>query len=206
MYEDATALRILAHIFIVLEYLGVDQASDTEHTTWQRQAQNVCAAYSEYLFDIDKWLLVPLYACKLSPKLAGHVVAKTMPMMITPEQRQHCMQLMEECHMDVVSILAQHTDYALNAMRLASDTRDDASAPKPQLLEPTMDLMWPGSRVRLPRELEPDPQEEAAIASGQWYMFVTEHWSETFDAVLNILETLLSKLRPDSIYCSCPEY
>lgn len=194
LHQEATALRVLAHMFIILEYLKVEYSSGSEHHEQHQMAENICAAYAEYLLVVDKWLLIPQYASHLSPRLAGHVMAKTMPLMLTDSQREGCIKIMQECQMDVVSILGQHTQYSLQDLREDSTELSGTGVAELKLLESKSDSMWPGKQIKLPAESVPSQQDDAAIASGQWYLFAEGHWMETFEALLEIAETFLSML------------
>ena len=194
LYRDATALRILAHMFLILNYLDDNQDTEAEQPIWQLSAQNVCAAYIHHLFENGKLLLIPLYACNLSENFAGHVLAKTMSVIRTDPEREQCIARMEECGIDAYAVLARHTQYTLRDLRDSSSSLSTADAPRLRLLEPTSDSMWPGKRIKLPDEVDPNIQEDAAIASGQWYLFTPGHWVETFAALLDIAENFLRKL------------
>ena len=191
LYENPTSLRILAHIYLILEYLAIDYGTPDQHETWHRAAQNVCSAYIHYIEGIDKFLLIPLYVCNLSPDLASHVMAQVMPFIDNINERSQTLKLMEECHLDVFNILDQYTQYQLRELRDGRPPPDGTQSAEVHLLEPDKRYMWPAQRIRLLEEAEPTLEQQTAATCGEWYILASGHWSETFEMLLDVAENFL---------------
>ncbi|KAL9050986.1 MAG: hypothetical protein Q9162_006306 [Coniocarpon cinnabarinum] len=190
--DDSQALRILAHVFIISKYLGIQYGSEFEHVQNERVAQNICAAYAQHLFNTGKWQLIPLYACNLSEDLAAHVMAKTMPVMLTDEQRKNCVRMMEDCQMDVLGVLTRQTQYAIEDLRNEAAVSEQKLITSLELLQRTEEEIWPNKRIAVPPATDLSGNDDAALASAQWYLYVSGYWAETFEALLDIVETFLT--------------
>lgn len=199
--KDLDSLRILTHMFLIFKIMGVDYAPEGLNVSWQTAAQNVCTAYIQFLSDAGKSLLIPYYACNLSNELAAHVMARVMTAIVGDHQRRACIEIMTECHMDVVGVLQQHAQHALRSFRAGADAPDGGEATPISLLEDIQDDMWPTKRISSPIEDEPDAGEEVLKACGEWFVLIPANWFESFESLLDIIENMLSKFYSFASLC-----
>ena len=184
---------MLAHIFLIFRILSSGSEYDDMPQGWQEIAQYICVAYVQFLFNNQKYLLIPCYLCNLSDELTSYAMVRTMPAIVDHSERVMCINTMTECHMDVIGILVEHVRFALDLFRLSEAPPNGRETKAIQLLEETDDTMWPGKRISCPLEDEPDSNEETVKSCGEWLALISSHWFECFESLLDIAENLLSK-------------
>ncbi|KAI9669881.1 MAG: Nucleoporin nup84 [Alyxoria varia] len=185
--DNYDALRFLAHVVILLQFL------DTPFDSIQLQAaaDNILAAYIEFLLLAGKLNLIPLYASWLSGDRAIRIMAKVLPDVTDENQRQEYLQLMQNFGMDVHAIFTLQYEYALAySLLIAEGSRSFQGI---QLLEDNADFKWPGKRL-IAHEVGPlDRQEEKIVQSTQWFQIISGTWFATFTALTEVAQRLLSK-------------
>ncbi|KAF2458919.1 107-domain-containing protein [Lineolata rhizophorae] len=204
---DYNALRIVAHIYLILKQIGVRFVEPPNARATEGNAilpikdmplnENVLVGYLDFLRLAGKLEIIPLYASHLTGKFAEQTLGRILPDVRNPAEQQMLVKLMEQYNIDVSSVfleqycftLMRNSDKPLNARAL-----DDSLVPIEELsiLEDSDSHMWPGQRIVnsfMPKTLT--DQDEAIVRSVEWYMLVRGEWVLTFGALNHVMKHVL---------------
>ncbi|OQV04297.1 hypothetical protein CLAIMM_09203 [Cladophialophora immunda] len=99
--QDQDSVRMIAHLQLVLRSLGLLQPSYAEH---EYELENNIAAYIGLLENWGKWLLIPLYASKLSKKRSYHVLGAILINVTDRRERDLQVKLMKQYSINVSEV------------------------------------------------------------------------------------------------------
>lgn len=185
LVEDHDALRVLAHIYLILKMAYSDFGSNDNAAA----AENVLVAYIQFLLLAGKMQLLPAYCAQLNAEAASPTMARILPAITDPGQRMHYVKLMESCDMDVNDVLLNQYEFALEYSPLLKAGTDSFRGLK--ILASVDDTRWPGKRIRLERNKPLEEEEKTIVHSMEWYLLVEGYWQETFQTLTDIAERLL---------------
>jgi nuclear pore complex protein Nup107 len=113
---DYRMLRVVVHILLILQSLNAGFTPGTPH---HEAAEGLIAAYIEFLGEINKHELIPLYAGRLSPKKAIDVMGGLLRKITSDAKRMELLKLMKLHNIDYVGCLKKGME---NSLDLTSDT------------------------------------------------------------------------------------
>lgn len=172
--HDYDVLRMVTHIFFIFQDLGL-KVLDADRAS---AAENIFAAYLDFLSKAGKQQLLPLYASRLSPVRATDCLARQLPIIQDYTERQTVMSLMKQSDIDVPDVLMKQ----LTLIIQDAPQRPRGSAPFPQLeiLEPAatnIGLVRPIKRAFIGNSISADEQD--LINGFQWYLLLEGNWELT---------------------------
>ncbi|KIW91265.1 uncharacterized protein Z519_08161 [Cladophialophora bantiana CBS 173.52] len=99
--QDQDCVRMIAHLQLLLRSLGLLRSSYDEH---EYELENNIAAYIGLLEHWGKWLLIPLYASKLSKKRSYHVLGAILINVTDRRERDLQVKLMKQYKINVSEV------------------------------------------------------------------------------------------------------
>ena len=172
--EDYDMLRTLTHILFVFQDLGL-KLGDADCLS---AAENIVAAYIDFLSKAGKQQLLPLYASRLSPARAVDCLARQLPRILEYTERQTVMSLMEQSGIDVPSVLTKQL--LLIILDVQSGPRDSLRFPSMEILEPFKDNIGRPRPVKQAFIGDAISDNDQDIINGfQWFSLLEGHWELT---------------------------
>lgn len=107
---DERTLRVVVHLVFILQSLGVEF---TQHSPYYAAAENIIAAYIQFLSLCGKNELIPLYAGRLSPAKAVEVIGRVLVKVRDDGQRFELLRLMRMHYIDVEGCLVRTMELCL---------------------------------------------------------------------------------------------
>lgn len=184
LVDDINALRVLAHSFMIFQYLGLTFESE-DH---RKAAENVFIAYVEFLLLAGKDTLIPVYVAKLPMEEAVYTLGRVLPYISNKNARQQYILLMKDY--EVPSIMVIRANYEETKSALIEDLEDGAPFTYFDNLAPEIDTMWPGARVRGPESTVSDA-EMLLLQSLEWYALLGNFWYQSFETLTDAAVLLL---------------
>ena len=182
--EDPHALRIVVHMLLIFEILGLENV----HGTRGHIFENVTVGYIDFLRMARKMDLIPLYAAQLSPLRRANTLGRILPDIRNPAEQKQFLKLMQEYDIEVVDALGEYYEVVLGK----SSLDEKKSIKKYEILEPTDGELWPGQRIKDGFiDLDITPDEAAIIQSVEWYLHLEDHMSTTFVAMTDAMKVFL---------------
>ncbi|OAP54448.1 hypothetical protein AYL99_11549 [Fonsecaea erecta] len=99
--QDQDSVRMIAHLQLLLRSLGFLESSYVEH---EYELENNIAAYIGLLELWGKWLLIPLYASKLSKQRSHHVMGAILINVTDRRERDLQVKLMKQYNINVSEV------------------------------------------------------------------------------------------------------
>ena len=201
IYDRSNALRVLTHLFIIYQDLGMNFNDDQESLA---AAENVICAYIGWLRVSGKIALIPLYAARLSEDRKNNAMAKVISEIVNAAERAEAIHLMENSSIDVLKVLVKQYESALTYSGIGED-HDDKNFVSYELLRPyrpeTERNIWPGKRIQSYPFIETalEDGEKLLVHSMEWFMLLESHWGLTFDALGLVAQRFLGRY---SLYLS----
>lgn len=186
LIDDKDGLRVLAHSFMILQYLGLEFESKRHKDA----AENVFIAYIEFLVLAGKDRLIPSYAARLSSEQAVSTLALVLPLIVKSNMRIEYVTLMQESKLPMILVFKQQYENAKQQLR--QDRDDSQPFASFDNLEAKKEDLWPGARVKA-REDGITPAEHLILDSLDWYLLIDDFWYETFEMLTNGAILLLGK-------------
>lgn len=186
--QDYDVLRVVTHIFFIFQDLGF-KVLDADCVS---AAENIVAAYLDYLSKAGKQQLLPLYASRLSPARATDCLARQLPIIQDHSERQTVMSLMEQSGIDVPEVLMKQLTLIIED----APQRARGSVPFPQLeiLEPAANnigLVRPIKKAFTGNSISNDEQD--LINGFQWYLLLEGNWELTMNMGTIVYKHFLRK-------------
>ena len=174
--HDYDMLRVVTHIFFVFQDLGL-KIRDADCNS---AAENIIAAYVDFLSKAGKQQLLPLYASRLSPARATDCLARQLPLIQEHTERQTVMSLMDRSGIDVPEVLTKQLQLII---------LDAPSRPRGSMLFPQLEILEPaGNHIGRARPIKKAfigqfiPDDEQDLINGfQWYSLLEGHWELTMN-------------------------
>ena len=193
--HDYDMLRVITHMLFIFQDLGLKMLNGDCLSA----AENIVAAYIDYLSKAGKQQLLPLYASRLSSTRATDCLARQLPLIQDHTERQTVMSLMEKSGVDVPGVLM--TQLKLIILDAPSRPRGSALFPQLEILEPAANnigRMRPIREAFIGQSISDDEQD--LINGFQWYSLLEGHWELTMN-----MGTILYKhfLRRYLLYSGC---
>lgn len=193
IYDRNNALRVLTHLFVMWQDLGMNFDDDQE---LQTAAENVICAYIGYLRLAGKINLIPLYASRLSEDRKNNAMAKVISLIENAAERAETIQLMANSNIDVLAVLIKQYESALTYSRIGEEEQDKkfTSVELLRPYKPESEInMWPGKRILSYPFLETQLKdgEKLLIHSMHWFVLLENNWELTFDALGNVAQHFL---------------
>lgn len=185
--DDANALRVLVHLILIFQDLGVDFGTGEQLLA----VENVVCEYIDFIRLAGKFNLVPLYASMLSQDRATIVMARVLSDIVNPDERIDAVQLMESSGLDVVAILRTQYEFAIDFSQPLDEK--DTTFNGIKILEPVKDDMWPGQRIAAYDAHSMQRHEEILIQSLEWFLLVQGHWAMSFAAMTDVAKRFLGQ-------------
>jgi len=183
--ENPHALRIVVHMLLIFEVLGLENV----HGTRGHIFENVTVGYIDFLRMARKMDLIPLYAAQLSPLRRANTLGRILPDIRNPAEQKQFLKLMQEYDIEVVDALGEYYEVVLGKSSLGDEKK---SIKKYEILEPTDGELWPGQRIKDDFiDLDITPDEAAIIQSVEWYLHLEDHMSTTFVAMTDAMKVFL---------------
>ena len=185
MAEDQDALRIVAHMLLVLQVFGFDMGTGDLRTIYE----NVLVKYIGYLQTEGKFDIIPMYASMLSKDRCEVTLGRILPHVTNGKERIDITRLMEQYKIDSVSVLAEQQMFAFSESSLRDEDAEGEqkvpAIPRFDLLEGVDDeAKWPRYRIRkdfVKAGLAPD--EDTIAKSLEWYLLLQGQWMVTFASI-----------------------
>lgn len=186
--QDYDVLRMVTHIFFVFQDLGLKVLE----ADCALAAENVVAAYLDFLGKAGKQQLLPLYASRLSPARATDCLARQLPIIQDHTERQTVMSLMDQSGIDLPDVLMKQLTLIIED----APQRPRGSAPFPQLevLErPTnnIGLVRPIKKAFIGNSISDDEQD--LVDGFQWYLLLEGNWELTMNMGTIVYKHFLRK-------------
>ncbi|EXJ58913.1 hypothetical protein A1O7_06343 [Cladophialophora yegresii CBS 114405] len=99
--QDQDSVRMVAHLQLLLRSLGM---LDSAYAQNEYELENNIAAYVGLLESLGRWLLIPLYASKLSKKRSYHVLGAILINVTDRRERDLQVKLMKQYNIDVSEV------------------------------------------------------------------------------------------------------
>lgn len=103
-------LRVVVHMLLVIQSLN---AGFTANTPYLEPAENIIAAYIDFLAECGKHELIPLYAGRLSPAKAVETMGGILVKVKDDSQKLELLRLMRMHHIDVEGCLVRTMEISL---------------------------------------------------------------------------------------------
>lgn len=100
--QDEDSVRIVAHLQLVLQTLGLLQKSSEQN---REQLENNIVNYIGWLQKDQKWSLLPIYASKLSPERTRHVLGQILIEVTNDKERDAQVRLLKKYGIDVSEVI-----------------------------------------------------------------------------------------------------
>lgn len=107
---DHNTLRVVVHMLLVIQSLN---GGFTANTPYLEPAENIIAAYIDFLSECGKSELIPLYAGRLSPEKAIKVMGEVLIKIRDDSQRLELLRLMRMHGIDVEGCLVRTMEISL---------------------------------------------------------------------------------------------
>jgi len=195
IYDSTNSLRVLTHLFIIYQDLGMSFDDDQELLT---AAENVVCAYIGWLRLSGKIALIPLYASRLSEERKNTAMAKVISNIVNDKERAEAIHLMENSNIDVLQVLVKQYESALTYSRIGEDD-DDKIFTNYELLRPykpeSESNMWPGKRIlTYPyADMSLKDGERLLIHSMAWFVLLENNWDLAFNALGHVARCFLGR-------------
>lgn len=186
--HDHDMLRVVTHIFFIFQDLGV-KILDADRLY---AAENIVAAYIEFLGKAGKQQLLPLYASRLSPTRATDCMARQLPIIRDYGERRIVMSLMQQSGIDVPDVLMKQLTLIIEDA--PQRPRGSAAFAPLEILEPVENNI---GRVRpikqgfVGKSISNDDQD--LINGFQWYLLLEGNWELTMNMGVIIYKHFLRK-------------
>ncbi|KAJ9609960.1 Nucleoporin nup84 [Cladophialophora chaetospira] len=111
--RDPDCIRVVAHLQLLLRSLGMLESA---YADYEYELENNLAAYIGLLETLGRWLLIPLYASKLSKERSHHVLGAILINVTDRRERDLQVKLMKQYNINVSEVaysifsLANYTD------------------------------------------------------------------------------------------------
>ncbi len=99
--QDQDCIRVVAHLQLLLRSIGMLDSAYAEH---EYELENNIAAYVGLLETLGRWLLIPLYASKLSPERSHHVLGAILINVTDRRERDLQVKLMKQYGINVSEV------------------------------------------------------------------------------------------------------
>lgn len=195
--NDHDALRVLAHLFLVFQDLGLDFGDGAR----LEACENVLASYLQYLRLAGKFDLLPGYASRLSESRRHDVLARSCPEITDLTVRKNFVNLMLDAEVDAIAVLRDQMFFCFDLSPYSYRVSEtDQSSAKITLMRPEPDHKWPFQRTRSYDEYKSTmtdlTSEEARLINGvRWFSIVEGAWAETFEALTLVAFSFLQNRR-----------
>ncbi|KAI9757341.1 MAG: Nucleoporin nup84 [Lichina confinis] len=177
--DDMDTIRVMCHIMILLQDMGVDFGVGPPRLL----ADNVIAAYMDFLRLSGKITMVPLYATRLGFRRQYHTLGVMMMDVASPDLRKTLVRLMQGYDISVTRCL----ESMMTFIRIrAGMVWNIISISAVSILEDSDSVVEIGRRIRkvfVGSSLR--QHEEALVAGFEWYMLVGG-WQETFESGIEL--------------------
>lgn len=171
--EDYDILRILTHILFIFQDMGIKFEQRDRHVA----ADNIVAAYLDYLAKAGKHQMLPLYASRLLPDRAVNCLGRYLPLVRDPGERQIMMKLMERYGIDVPGVLMNQLKLII--LDAPPNPKSDTAFTSLQILEPTTKNLGRVRPVRHGFIGDSITDDEHDLISGfEWYLLMEGHWRQ----------------------------
>lgn len=184
---DPRTLRMAAHISIIWRVLTREPLEGDDLL----EDDNIVVGYIQALRMAGKRDLIPMYASRLQESRYTLVLGRVLQDISEGEEQTRMLKLLQDYNLDVVAILSEHLDIALQAS-FANMGEIKTSI---RILERTTETkLHPGQRIiagSLPDEVT--QADEALVTALQWFQLYHGHWDVTFTALTEALTRALCK-------------
>ena len=174
--QDQDCVRTAVHLQLLLQSLGLLNGVYAEY---EYELENNIAAYIGLLESLGRWLLIPLYASKLSEQRRQHVLGAILINVTDPRERDLQVKLMKQYSIDVSEVA-----YGIFSLNNFADLQK-LRRYKPGPIASRITMLGGASKVA---QLKVRPglmvgdlneAEEKAVRSVEWIRYVdTEHWAQ----------------------------
>ncbi|KAF2009932.1 nuclear pore complex protein-like protein Nup107 [Aaosphaeria arxii CBS 175.79] len=185
--NDPHAFRTLVHVFIVFRK-GLRLFEEDGTDRWDIM-DNTIATYIEFLRVTKRISLIPLYAAQLSEGRAIHCLARVLPDINNPEERERMIGLMRQYRIDESLVISQNVVLTINRIR---KRYADKRISRYTILRPMDHYLWPGQCImRDFPGLDISTEEESLIESLRWYLHLEKDMVDTFEYLTTAMKNLL---------------
>lgn len=186
--DDHDLLRILTHIILIFQDLGLDLGRDDRG----QAMENIIVAYVDYLSKAGKQNLLPVYASCLSPERSISCLGRQLPFIQDCGERQTALQLMEQYGIDVPGVLSAQLQMIVL----------DAAANTQTVKHPPLEILEKSEKDPLKlRSIRTDfigntiTHDQADLIHGfEWYLLLEGQWAHTMAVGAVVYKHLLRKL------------
>ncbi|OAL37291.1 hypothetical protein AYO20_03467 [Fonsecaea nubica] len=187
--QDQDGIRMVAHLQLLLRSLGLLQSSYAEH---EYELENNIAAYIGLLEVWGKWLLIPLYASKLSKKRCHHVLGAILVNVTDRRERDLQVKLMKQYNINVSEVI-----YGLFTLANYSDLQNLRKY-EPGPISARITVLG-GTGKLAQHKVRPGlmagevtERDEKAVRSAEWVRYVNaENWAAATWAVTSLYKIFL---------------
>ncbi len=186
--QDHDVLRVVTHTFFIFQDLGL-KVLDADRAS---AAENIVAAYLDFLGKAGKQQLLPLYASRLSPARATDCLARQLPIIQDHTERQTVMSLMEQSGIDVPDVLIKQLTLIIEDA--PQRPRGSAAFPQLEVLEPAainIGLVRPIKKAFIGNSISGDEQD--LINGFQWCLLLEGNWELTMNMGTIVYKHFLRK-------------
>ena len=187
--EDYDILRMLTHILFIFQDMGI-KIEDAEKRT---AADNIVAAYLDYIGKAGKHQMLPLYASRLSPDRAVMCLGRQLPLIRDHGERQTVMKLMEKYDINVPSVLMNQLKLII--LDAPPNPKSDTAFTSLKILESVtnnVDRVRPVRQGFIGQHVTDD--EDDLISGFEWYLLIDGHWRQTMNMGAALYKHFLRKL------------
>ena len=182
--EDYDSLRVLTHMALIFQDLEVLREDDTA-------TENIVSAYIEFLGAAGKQDLLPLYASRMNKGTATKVIARQLPKIVEPAERETVLSLITDYELNPIHVLRQQLHEIADNAGLAEN---ESHFPRLDMLE----FPKPGSyqipEIKLGFLQQDITDEQRDMIHGvEWYLLLDDQWSETMWAGALVYKCFLRK-------------
>jgi len=191
--QNQDSVRIIAHLQVILRSLGFLEQAYRDH---RYEMENNIANYIGSLQRDGKFILIPLYAAKLSEDRIPNVLGPILIEVTDPKERDSQVRLMKQYHINVSDVL-----YAIFYLANYNDIQRLRQA---KLLFTAPRITEVGGtgkmqQIKVRSEFmsgELSDQEEIAVRSVEWYRYVdAENWGKACFSVSLLYKLFLAEGR-----------
>lgn len=175
---DDHALRIAAHIYIVIRAIDMSQ----QPAESVNAEENLLVSYVQALRVAGKRDHTPVYASQMARSRYTITMSRVLQDVTQPSEMAELLSLMEKDYdMDVVHIFLEQLD---NTLYERLDSRSPVSQPLRILEDCKVSQLHPGQQIM--EDFLPDTMEEndvALVRCLQWFELLKGHWKVTFESL-----------------------
>ncbi|KAK5161598.1 hypothetical protein LTR04_004108, partial [Oleoguttula sp. CCFEE 6159] len=171
---DPNALRILTHMLLAFQDLGMDLGRD------RNVIENIIVAYIEFLCLAGKTEMMPLYASRLSKNRAKMALGRLLPAIRSPSEQLQQVRLMKQSGIEPIEVLREQYLFLMSHVTTNVDVVGNPGR---------IGIIHYSTSPFLPEDVE--PAEEAVIQSMDWFLMLEGQWDVTFQALGYVCKRLL---------------